>query len=133
MGLAFDISILNVPMASAREIRDVLRRMRDDGELFFIAETRQLVFHVVPSPVRAQFHAAVFSGLIEVPAPAWALPPPPVSGITLAAAPRDYPLTPTERRLAWLLRSAADAAPLSYAAIGVWVLVGLARSQRRRA
>jgi hypothetical protein len=133
MGLAFDISILNVPMAAAREIRDVLRQMRDDGELFFIAETRQLVFHVVPAPRRAQFHAAAFSGLTEVPAPAWALPPPPAFRITRAAEPRDIPLTPTERRLAWLLRAAPGTAPLPYAAIGVWVLVGLAMSHRRRA
>ena len=131
MGLAFDISVLNVPGASAREIRDVLRRMRDDGELFFIAETSQLVFHVVPSPWRAQFHAAVFAGLTAVPTPAWAFPPVAISRITLAAVPRDIPLTPTERRLAWLLRS-ADTALLSYVAIGLSVLVGVASSHRWR-
>jgi hypothetical protein len=132
IGLAFDISILNLPISSAREIRDVLRKMRDDGELFFIAETRQLVFHVVPSPLRAQFHAAVFAGLTAVPAPAWALPPPPVSRITFAAAPRDIPFTPAERRVAWLLRAAHGAAELPHAAIGLWLLIGLVMSQRRR-
>jgi hypothetical protein len=46
--LAFDISVLNVPLRPTRELRDVLREMRDAGDLFFVAQTQQLVFHVVP-------------------------------------------------------------------------------------
>ena len=69
MGLAFDISILNMPIDSARELRDVLRRMRADGDLYFVAETRQLVFHVVPAPAQRRFYAAVHDSLTRLPAP----------------------------------------------------------------
>jgi hypothetical protein len=48
MGLAFDIALVNTPLATAYEIRDVLREMRDAGALHFIGESKQLVFHVVP-------------------------------------------------------------------------------------
>lgn len=48
MGLAFDIALVNTPLATAYEIRDVLREMRDAGALHFIGESQQLVFHVVP-------------------------------------------------------------------------------------
>ena len=72
LGLAFDISVLNVPLHTTREIRDVLLAMRDDGDLFFIAETRQLVFHVVPAPGRLQFYRELFAAM-------QALPPPPAN------------------------------------------------------
>lgn len=75
LGVAFDISILNVPYAAAREIRDVLRRMRAAGDLFFIAEVQQLVFHVVVAPERAPFHAAVYDALAAAPPPAWRTQP----------------------------------------------------------
>jgi hypothetical protein len=77
LGLAFDISVLNVPIRTAVEIRDVLRAMRDAGDLYFVAETRQLVFHVVPTPQRLAFFADLFHGLASLPAPppAPALPP----------------------------------------------------------
>ena len=52
MGLAFDISLINTPLKTVYEIRDVLRQMRNEGELLFIGERRQLVFHVVPHPSR---------------------------------------------------------------------------------
>ena len=48
MGLAFDIALINTPLETAFEIRDVLREMSDAGALYFIGESRQLVFHVVP-------------------------------------------------------------------------------------
>lgn len=67
IGLAFDISILNMPLSTARTLRDVLRRMRSDGDLFFIAETRQLVFHVVPTPQRLSFYSELFEGLVALP------------------------------------------------------------------
>jgi hypothetical protein len=132
MGLAFDISILHVPIAAAREIRDVLRRLRDEGALFFMAETRQLVFHVVLAPDRALFYEAVFAGLTGVPAPAWVLPPLSRPMLTLNPAPRDIPLTDTERRLAWLFAAANAAGPLPYAAVAGWMLVRLAKPKRRR-
>ena len=52
MGLAFDIALVNTPLETAYEIRSVLERMRDAGEILFIGERRQLVFHVVPHPSR---------------------------------------------------------------------------------
>jgi hypothetical protein len=70
-GLAFDISILHIPVAAAHEIRDVLRRMRDNGDLFFVAEVRQLVFHVVVAPERAAYHAALFDPIVTVPPLPW--------------------------------------------------------------
>ena len=57
MGLAFDIALVNTPLETAYEIRDVLIRMRNAGEILFIGERRQLVFHVVPHPQRlGHFH-----------------------------------------------------------------------------
>jgi hypothetical protein len=57
LGLAFDIGLVNSPLSTAREIRDVLRRMQRAGDILFIAERRQLVFHVVPHPSRlGHFH-----------------------------------------------------------------------------
>jgi hypothetical protein len=64
LGLAFDISVVNATLETARELRDVLRRMRQDGDLFFIAETRQFVLHVVPTPERATFYSDLFEGLL---------------------------------------------------------------------
>ncbi len=64
LGLAFDISVLNAPLETALEIRDVLRAMADAGDLFVVAETRQLVFHVVPAPGRLPFFAAVYDALM---------------------------------------------------------------------
>ena len=52
MGLAFDIALVNTPLETVKEIRDVLIGMRDAGEILFIGERRQLVFHVVPHPSR---------------------------------------------------------------------------------
>lgn len=52
MGLAFDIALVNTPIETVYEIRRVLRRMRDAGDILFIGERRQLVFHVVPHPKR---------------------------------------------------------------------------------
>ena len=57
LGLAFDIGLVNSPLSTAREIRDVLRRMQRAGDILFIAERHQLVFHVVPHPSRlGHFH-----------------------------------------------------------------------------
>ena len=69
LGLAFDISVLYATPEDAAATRDVLRRMRDDGALYFIAERHQLVFHVVPRPERLDHYANVFAALTQVPAP----------------------------------------------------------------
>lgn len=52
MGLAFDIALVNTPLARVREIRNVLVAMRAAGDILFIGERQQLVFHVVPHPSR---------------------------------------------------------------------------------
>ena len=67
MGLAFDIALVNTPIETVYEIRDVLLRMRNAGEILFIGERRQLVFHVVPHPSRlghfTHVYTAVFGGV----------------------------------------------------------------------
>jgi len=69
IGVAFDLSILHQSPAVRRQMRDVLRRMREDGDLLFVAEQRQLVFHVVPHPERLDFYEAVFHGMTAAPIP----------------------------------------------------------------
>jgi hypothetical protein len=86
-GLAFDVSILHAPLASTREIRDVLRLMRDAGDLFFVAEVRQLVFHVVVAPGRAPFHAAIFESLVKIPPAPWIPTPLPLGFATTGWSP----------------------------------------------
>jgi hypothetical protein len=61
MGLAFDIALVNTPLETVYEIRDVLLKMRDAGEIFFIGERKQLVFHVVPHPARLGHFAEVYT------------------------------------------------------------------------
>ncbi len=61
MGLAFDIALVNTPIETVYEIRDVLRRMRDAGDLLFIGERKQLVFHVVPHPSRLGHFTNVYA------------------------------------------------------------------------
>jgi hypothetical protein len=52
MGLAFDIALVNTPLSRVYEIRRVLQQMQADGDILFIGERQQLVFHVVPAPSR---------------------------------------------------------------------------------
>ena len=52
MGLAFDIALVNVQLETVYEVRDVLQRMQSDGDILFVGERQQLVFHVVPHPSR---------------------------------------------------------------------------------
>ena len=52
MGLAFDIALVNMPLKRVYEVRDVLIRMQKAGDILFIGERKQLVFHVVPHPSR---------------------------------------------------------------------------------
>lgn len=67
MGLAFDISLVNTPLATVYEIRDVLRRMQKAGDLLFIGERKQLVFHVVPHPSRLGHFADVYARFLGAP------------------------------------------------------------------
>ena len=52
MGLAIDIALINSKLETVYEIRDVLRRMQADGDILFVGERQQLVFHVVPHPAK---------------------------------------------------------------------------------
>ena len=66
MGLAFDIGVVNTPLKTVYELRDVLRRMRDAGDILFVGERRQLVFHVVPHPSRLGHFTDVHTRLVGV-------------------------------------------------------------------
>src|SRR5688572_12006432 len=61
MGLAFDIALVNTPMARVQEIRRVLEDMRAAGDLLFIGERQQLVFHVVPHPSRLGHFTGIYA------------------------------------------------------------------------
>ena len=128
LGLAFDISVLYAAPDDAIEIRDVLRRMRADGALFFVAERRQLVFHVVPHPDRLDFYAALFDGLAGVPGPPRADRP--AAGLIAATAP-----PPPDT--AWIDSTDDAGAPpvaLAYAVLfGSIAASGVGVSLRRRA
>lgn len=85
MGLAFDIALVNTPMARVKEIRDVLLAMRASGDILFIGERQQVVFHVVPHPSRLGYFTDLYARAVgpvstaqsvEVIAPG---PPPPAS------------------------------------------------------
>ena len=69
MGMAFDIALVNTPLATVFEIRDVLREMRGAGLLYFIGETQQLVFHVVPRPAWLGYFEAVHMARLHAPVP----------------------------------------------------------------
>lgn len=61
LGLAFDIAMVNTPLPTVLEIRDVLRRMSDRGDILVLVERQQLVFHVVPQPSRLGWYAEVYA------------------------------------------------------------------------
>ena len=67
LGLAFDIALVNTPLKRIHEVRSVLTRMRDAGDLMFIGERRQLVFHVVPHPARLAHFTDVYYRAVGVP------------------------------------------------------------------
>jgi hypothetical protein len=60
MGLAFDIALINTPLETVYEIRDVLSAMQKAGDILVIGERKQLVFHVVPHPSRLGHFATVY-------------------------------------------------------------------------
>jgi len=64
LGLAFDIAVVNTPLRTVLEIRDVLRQMSDAGDILVIAERQQLVFHVVPQPSRLGWYSEVYTHAI---------------------------------------------------------------------
>jgi hypothetical protein len=61
MGLAFDIALVNTPLATVYETRKVLEQMRAAGDILFIGERKQLVFHVVPHPSRLGYYTDVYA------------------------------------------------------------------------
>ena len=64
MGLAFDIALINTPLDTIYEIRDVLRQMQEAGDILFIGERGQLVFHVVPHPSRLGYFNDVYAAAV---------------------------------------------------------------------
>lgn len=91
MGLAIDIALINTPLATVYEIRDVLREMREAGDLLFIGERKQLVFHVVPHPSRLGYFTDIYTRAFGAPSATQAAyvvapAPPPVE--TVVPAPR---------------------------------------------
>jgi hypothetical protein len=69
MGLAFDIALINTPLPTIYEIRDVLRQMQASGDILFIGERKQLVFHVVPHPRRLGHFADVYARAVAATIP----------------------------------------------------------------
>jgi Family of unknown function (DUF5715) len=65
MGLAFDIALVNTPLRTVYEIRDVLARMQAAGDILVIGERKQLVFHVVPHPSRLGYFAEVYARAVN--------------------------------------------------------------------
>lgn len=94
MGMAVDIALINTPLERAYELRDVLREMRDAGSLYFIGESRQLVFHVVPTPSWLGYYESLHFAKTHAPAPAplpvvdveaaWRAPVPPPPALELS-------------------------------------------------
>ena len=80
MGLAFDIGLVNSRQKTINEIRNVLTEMQRDGDILFIGERRQLVFHVVPHPSRLGHFTDVYIRKVG-------LPPTSRSAHVVAAAP----------------------------------------------
>jgi hypothetical protein len=60
MGLAFDIALVNTPLKRVQELRRVLQQMRAAGDILFIGERQQLVFHVVPHPSRLGYFTDIY-------------------------------------------------------------------------
>ena len=65
MGLAFDIALVNTPLKTIYETRDVLRQMQKAGDILFIGERKQLVFHVVPHPSRLGYYTDVYARALQ--------------------------------------------------------------------
>ena len=90
MGLAVDIALVNSPSETVYEIRDVLQRMQDEGDILFIGERKQLVFHVVPHPSRIGHFNEVYARAVGEPLTSRS-----AGVVAFLAAPRLLPGTPT--------------------------------------
>jgi hypothetical protein len=64
MGLAFDMALVNMPPKRVQEIRRVLQEMRAAGDILFIGERQQLVFHVVPHPSRLGYFTGIYAQVV---------------------------------------------------------------------
>ena len=96
MGLAFDIALINTPLETAYEIRDVLSEMSDAGALYFIGESQQLVFHVVPRRAWFGYFEALHWAMTNL--PAFELQPAPTLDEMM---PRPIPPPPSVERAWW--------------------------------
>lgn len=67
MGLAVDIALVNSSLETAHEVRDVLVAMQRRGDILFVGERRQLVFHVVPHPARLGHFTDVYIRKVGLP------------------------------------------------------------------
>ena len=67
MGLAVDIALVNSSLETVYEIRDALRTMQRHGDILFVGERRQLVFHVVPHPSRLGYFTDVYIRKVGLP------------------------------------------------------------------
>ena len=65
MGLAFDIALINTPLKTVYELRDVMTGMQAAGDILFIGERKQLVFHVVPHPSRLGYYNDVYTRALQ--------------------------------------------------------------------
>lgn len=61
MGYAVDIGLKYSTAETARDLRRVLDEMRDAGDVYYIAERNQAVFHVVPVPSRFAHFETVYA------------------------------------------------------------------------
>lgn len=118
MGLAVDIALINSPMETVTEIRDVLREMRDAGDLLFIGERNQLVFHVVPHPSRLGYFMDRYNEAVNASAIEKALIVP-----LAPRPPREAPPAPPGRRprtVDLVLALALIGAAFPAALLGLW-------------
>ena len=65
MGLAFDIALVNTRLKTVYEIRDVLKQMQQAGDILFVGERKQLVFHVVPHPSRLGYYTELYTRALQ--------------------------------------------------------------------
>lgn len=84
MGYAVDIGLKYSTAETAKDLRRVLDEMRDAGDIYYIAERNQAVFHVVPVPARFAHFETIYAQTLALqqlppqnPEPAWGPSPVP--------------------------------------------------------
>jgi hypothetical protein len=92
--LAFDIALVNTPLPQVYEIRDVLLKMQEAGDLLVIGERKQLVFHVVPHPSRLGHFTEVYARAAAAAMSASVVPATPIAADLLS--PHLRPVVETE-------------------------------------